>query len=155
LTRPDERTLVFIKPDAVARGLMGEILRRIERRGFSIVAVKLLKMTRRQAEELYRVHADKPFFGRLVKHVTSGPILAFVVEGPGCVESIRNLIGRTDPTEAGAGTVRGDLGLTKTYNSVHASDSRGTAEREIPIFFREKEVLRYTRPLEGSYFKAN
>jgi len=151
----DERTLVFVKPDAVARGLAGEILQRVERRGFSIVAAKLLRMTRRQAEELYEVHAGKFFFNRLVKHVTSGPILALIVEGPGCVESIRNIIGRTNPAEAGAGTVRGDLGLTKTYNSVHASDSRETAEREIPILFSEKEILRYTRPLEGGYFKPN
>ena len=112
-------------------------------------------MTRRQAEELYKVHTGKFFFNRLVKHVTSGPVLALIVEGPGCTESMRNVIGKTDPTKAGAGTVRGDLGLTKTYNSVHASDSRETAEREIPILFSEKEILRYTRPLEGGYFKPN
>ncbi len=135
-----ERTFVFLKPEAVLRGLMGEILARIERRGLRIRALKLHRMTREEAERLYEVHRGKEFFERLVEHVTSGPVLLMVVEGPRAVGVLRRMIGATDPLEAQPGTIRGDYALDITRNIIHAADSRKSAEREMRIFFTEEEI---------------
>ena len=146
-----ERTLVFLKPSAVIRGLMGEIISRIERKGLKITAMKLLKLSREKAEELYEMHKEKAFFQELVSHVTSGPVLAMVIEGPNAIAVMRNLIGKTNPLEASPGTIRGDYALNVTKNFIHASDSPENAEREIKIFFKEEEIVDYTKPAEESF----
>jgi len=135
-----ERTFVFLKPEAVRRGLIGEILMRIERKGLRIKALRLHRMTRREAEELYAPHKGKEFFERLVEHVTSGPVLLMVIEGPGAIRAMRQLIGATDPLEAVPGSIRGDYGLNITANIIHAADSPESAEREMRIFFKDEEV---------------
>ncbi len=132
-----ERTFIFIKPGAVKRGLVGEIISRIERKNLKITALKMVKLTKREAEELYSVHMEKPFFNELVKCVTSGPIVAAIVEGRNVVEVIRKLIGSTDPVKAEPGTIRGDLGLDLTDNVIHASDSEKSFRRESKIIFPE------------------
>jgi len=135
-----EITFVFLKPEAVRRGLMGEIIARIERKGLRIRAMRLHRMSREEAERLYDVHKGKDFFDRLVRHVTSGPVLLMVVEGPRAVEAMRKLIGATDPVEAQPGTIRGDYGLDITQNIIHAADSPERAVKEMRIFFTEEEV---------------
>jgi len=137
-----ERTFVFLKPGAVKRGLMGEIIARIERKGLRIRAMRLHRMTREEAEELYAPHKGKEFFGRLVEHVTSGPVLLMVVEGPSAIRVMRRMIGATDPVEAAPGTIRGDLALDITANVIHAADGPESAEREMRIFFTEEELAR-------------
>jgi nucleoside-diphosphate kinase len=140
-----ERTLVFLKPEAVMRGLMGEIISRIERKGLTIAAMKLLHPTRKQAEKIYEVHKGKNFYKPLVDHVTSGPILAMVIEGPDAVLVLRNMIGETNPIEARPGTIRGDFALNVRKNVIHASDSLENAKKEIEIFFRSDEILEYRK----------
>ena len=146
-----EKTLLFVKPDGVMRGLTGEIIRRIERKGLLITAIKLLKLNRERAEEFYNVHRGKPFFEALVKHVTSGPILAMVIEGPNAVSVVRKLIGKTSPFEAEPGTIRGDFGINLTKNVVHASDNVENAEKEVAFFFKKREILRYEKPTEKKF----
>ncbi len=138
-----ERTLVLLKPDAVQRRLLGRIISRIEEKGLKIVAMKMMKVTRELAERHYAEHREKPFFGELVSFITSGPIVAMVVEGPKAIETVRKMMGKTDPLEAEPGTIRGDYGLSITMNLIHGSDSKKTAAREIPIFFAEDEILSY------------
>ncbi len=138
-----ERTLVLLKPDAVQRRLLGRIISRIEEKGLKIVAMKMMKVTRELAERHYAEHKEKPFFGELVSFITSGPIVAMVVEGPKAIETVRKMMGKTDPLEAEPGTIRGDYGLSITMNLIHGSDSEKTAAREIPIFFAEDEILSY------------
>ncbi|RLI12114.1 nucleoside-diphosphate kinase [Candidatus Bathyarchaeota archaeon] len=133
------------------RGLTGEIIRRIERKGLLITAIKLLKLNREKAEEFYNVHRGKPFFEALVKHVTSGPILAMVIEGPNAVSVVRKLIGKTSPFEAEPGTIRGDFGINLTKNVVHASDNVKNAEKEVAFFFKKREILRYEKPTEKKF----
>ena len=130
-----ERTLVLIKPDGVRRGLMGEVLSRIERKGLRVVAMDLRTMDAVTAESHYAEHMSKPFFGSLVEFITSGPLVALVAEGPRAVEAFRALAGATDPVKAAAGTIRGDYALEVQDNIVHGSDSPDSAEREIKIFF--------------------
>ena len=130
-----ERTLVLIKPDAVRRGLAGEILRRFEQRGLTIGAARLLTVDRELAEEHYAEHAEKPFFGELVDFITSGPTLALVLEGEGAIATIRTTMGATNPADAGPGTIRGDLALSMPDNLVHGSDSPDSAAREIALWF--------------------
>jgi len=130
-----ERTLVLIKPDAMQRGLAGEILARFERRGLELRDAKLLTVDRSLAEEHYAEHAEKPFYGELVEFITSGPTLALVLEGEGTIAVVRTTMGATNPADAGPGTVRGDLALSMPDNLVHGSDSPGSAEREIALWF--------------------
>lgn len=130
-----ERTLVFVKPDGVHRGLVGEVIRRIEAKGLTLVAVRLLQMDKEMAEEHYDEHRDKPFFADLVTFVTSGPIVAMAVEGDEAVSVVRALMGATDPKKAAPGTIRGDFGLEVTENIVHGSDSPASAVRELAFFF--------------------
>jgi nucleoside-diphosphate kinase len=130
-----ERTLVLIKPDAMRRGLAGEILRRFELRGLEIREARLLTVDRALAEEHYAEHAEKPFYGELVDFITSGPTLALVLEGEGAIATVRTTMGATNPADAGPGTIRGDLALSMPDNLVHGSDSAESAEREITLWF--------------------
>ncbi|CAB0562195.1 nucleoside-diphosphate kinase [Corynebacterium diphtheriae] len=131
-----ERTLILIKPDGVERGLIGEIIARIERKGLKISALDLRVADRETAEKHYAEHADKPFFGELVNFITSAPLIAGVVEGPRAIEAWRQLAGGTDPVaKAAPGTIRGDFALEVSTNVVHGSDSPESAEREISIWF--------------------
>jgi nucleoside-diphosphate kinase len=130
-----ERTLVLIKPDAVRRGLAGEILRRFEQRGLTIEEARLLTVDRELAEMHYAEHAEKPFFGELVEFITSGPTLALVLEGEGAIATVRTTMGATNPADAGSGTIRGDLALSMPDNLVHGSDSPESSAREISLWF--------------------
>ena len=140
-----ERTFVMVKPDGVHRGLVGEIISRIERKGLKILAIKMLWIQRELAEQHYAEHREKPFFSNLVNYITSGPVVAMVVEGENAISVVRNLVGATNPIDAAPGTIRGDFGLDIGRNVVHASDSQASAEREISLFFREEEILDYVR----------
>lgn len=140
-----ERTFVMVKPDGVQRGLVGEIISRLERKGLKIVAMKMLRIPKELAEEHYAEHKAKPFFSSLVAYITSAPVVAMVVEGKNAVKVVRKLVGATNPTEAEPGTIRGDLAIDLGRNVVHASDSLASAEREIRLFFREDEILSYGR----------
>jgi nucleoside-diphosphate kinase len=131
-----ERTLLLIKPDAVQRGLIGEILGRTERKGLTIAALELRQVSEELARRHYAEHEGKPFFGSLLEFITSGPVVAAVVEGPRAVAAVRQLCGGTDPVEQAApGTVRGDYGLEIQFNLVHGSDSADSARREIALWF--------------------
>ena len=130
-----ERTLVLIKPDGVARGLVGEVIGRIERTGFTIVAMELRTLTREVAESHYGEHKDKPFFADLVEFITSGPLLAAVIEGPDAIVQWRNMMGATNPAKAEMGTIRGDLATEMQNNVTHGSDSPESAAREVGLFF--------------------
>ena len=136
-----ERTLVLVKPDAMARGLAGEIVRRIEARGMILRAAKLVRVDRDLAERHYDEHREKPFFGELVELVTSGPTLALVVEGESAVSVVRSTIGATNPVDASPGTIRGDLALAMPDNLVHGSDSAESAEREVGMWFGADELV--------------
>jgi nucleoside-diphosphate kinase len=136
-----QRTFVMIKPDGVRRGLIGDIISRFERRGMKIVAMKMVKMDRALAERLYEEHKGKSFFEELISYVTSGPVVAMVIEADEAVSVVRKMIGATDPKEALPGTIRGDYALSKAENVIHASDSPEKASREISIFFKENEVI--------------
>jgi nucleoside-diphosphate kinase len=130
-----ERTLVLIKPDAMRRGIAGEILARFERRGLELKDAKLVNVERPLAEEHYAEHAEKPFYGELVDFITSGPTLALVLEGEGAIATVRTTMGATDPADAGPGTIRGDFALSMPDNLVHGSDSPESAAREIALWF--------------------
>ena len=132
-----ERTLVLVKPSGVARGLVGEVISRMERRGLIIKVARMLIVSQEMAERHYAEHKGKPFYGELVEHITSAPIFAMVVEGPSAVKVVRRMMGATNPLEADPGTVRGDFGLSVRQNVVHSADSLASAEREIAIFFPE------------------
>lgn len=130
-----QRTLVLVKPDGVARGLVGEVLSRIERKGFRIVAMELRTIAVEVAQAHYAEHAEKPFFGDLVDFITSGPLLAAVIEGPEAITSWRTMMGATNPVNAAPGTIRGDLATETQFNVTHGSDSPESAAREIALFF--------------------
>ena len=130
-----ERTLVLVKPDGVARGLVGEVLGRIERKGLRLVALELRTLDRETAETHYAEHREKPFFGSLVEFITGGPLVAAVVEGPRAIESFRQLAGATDPVKAATGSIRADHAIEVQNNIVHGSDSPDSAKREIGLFF--------------------
>jgi nucleoside-diphosphate kinase len=136
-----ERSLVLIKPDAVERRLAAEILGRIERRGFTVRAGKLIHVDRQLGETHYAEHREKPFFGELVEFITSGPTWALVVEGEGAIATLRKTIGATNPIEAEPGTIRGDLAVAMPDNLVHGSDSSESAEREIALWFSDDELV--------------
>ncbi|GFN22945.1 nucleoside diphosphate kinase [Thermanaeromonas sp. C210] len=136
-----ERTFSMIKPEGVARGLVGEIISRIEGKGYRIVALKMLRLSREMAEKHYAEHRDKPFFGELIEHITAGPVVAMVLEGPNVIAGWRKMMGATNPQEAAPGTIRGDYALETGQNVVHGSDSPANAEREIALFFRPEELV--------------
>ncbi len=130
-----QRTLVLVKPDGVRRGLAGEVISRLEKKGLTLVAMELRTLDRATAEEHYGEHKERPFFGELVDFITGGPLLALVVEGPNAVAGTRRLMGVTNPVEATPGSIRGDYALEIGQNLVHGSDSEESAQREIGIFF--------------------
>jgi nucleoside-diphosphate kinase len=136
-----ERTLVLVKPDAVERGLAGEILRRFEARGLVMRAGKLVKVGRDLAERHYAEHTEKPFFGELVDFITSAPTLALLLEGEGAIAVVRTTMGATNPANAAPGTIRGDLALSMPDNLVHGSDSPESAAREIELWFSDDELV--------------
>lgn len=150
-----ERTLILVKPDGVARGLVGEIISRFERRGLKIVGVKLVWVDKKHAEEHYEVHKDKPFFKGLVGFLTAGPVVALVLEGVSAIDVCRKITGSTYPNEAAPGTIRGDFAhISKDYanvkgktiaNLIHASDSKEAAEKEIALWFAQDKLLEYKR----------
>ncbi|MGC8496413.1 MAG: nucleoside-diphosphate kinase [Thermoplasmata archaeon] len=140
-----KQTLILLKPDAVQRSLIGEIIRRIEKKGLKIVALKMLAVSPALAEKLYEVHKDKKFYTDLMLYITSGPIVAMVVEGEQVVEVVRLLIGSTDGAKASPGTIRGDFALNIQKNVIHASDSEERAKFEISIFFNSAEILNYKK----------
>jgi nucleoside-diphosphate kinase len=130
-----EQTLILVKPDGVARGLVGEVLSRIERKGYRLEALELRVLEREQAEEHYAEHTDKPFFGELVDFITSGPLVAMCVSGEGAIAGMRTLMGATNPLDATPGSIRGDFATVIGENIVHGSDSPDSARRELGIFF--------------------
>jgi nucleoside-diphosphate kinase len=143
-----ERSLILIKPDAVQRGLAGEIIHRFERRGLRIVAMKMLLVDEELAGRHYAVHKEKSFFKELVAFITSSPIIAAVLEGEKAVEVIRQTMGKTNAAEAAPGTIRGDFAIDLQQNLVHGSDSLENAKKEISIFFSEKELMNYRRSMD-------
>ena len=136
-----ERTLFMVKPDGVARGLVGEIVSRIERRGLSIRAMRLLWVSPEQAADHYAEHSEKPFYPGLVEFITSGPVVAMVVEGDSAVSTVRGMMGATNPLDSAPGTIRGDFALEIGENIVHGSDSPANGEREIAIYFSEPDLV--------------
>ena len=149
-----ERTLVLIKPDAMQRGLAGEVLSRLERRGLRIAALRLFQMDEAMARRHYGEHEGKPFFERLISYITACPIIAAVLEGSDAVEVVRRTVGATNPAEAEAGTIRGDLALETGRNLIHGSDSPESAKREIALFFREDELHSYARDIDRWLFEV-
>jgi nucleoside-diphosphate kinase len=136
-----ERTYAMVKPDGVKRGLVGEVVRRLENKGFRIVGMKLMQIPRETAERHYGEHQGKPFFEGLVSFITSGPVVAMVVEGENAIGEWRKMMGATNPKDAALGTIRGDFASTIDENVAHGSDASETAEREIGIFFKPEELL--------------
>ncbi|MGQ9675152.1 MAG: nucleoside-diphosphate kinase [Chloroflexota bacterium] len=143
-----EQTLIIVKPDGVQRGLVGEIIGRFERRGLRIVALKMLHLTKDMAERHYDVHKGKHFYDQLVEYISSGPVVAAVIEGPDVINTVRKMVGKTRPNEAEPGTIRGDLAVTGLRNLIHASDAPDTARKEISLFFDRAEVLSYQRDMD-------
>ena len=143
-----EQTLVIVKPDGVQRGLVGEILGRLERRGLKIVALGLRVIDAELASTHYAEHRERPFYGGLVEYIGSGPSVVMVLEGPAAIEATRSTVGATNPVKAAPGTIRGDLGLMTGRNLIHASDGPESAEREIGLFFGRDAALSYERAVD-------
>jgi len=143
-----EKSLVLIKPDAIQRGLAGEIIYRLEKRGLKIVAMKMLHMDKNLAQRHYAIHKGKAFFDDLVSFITSSPLIAIVFQGKNAVEIIRQMMGETDPAKALSGTIRGDFGIDIGHNLVHGSDSLKNASKEIDLFFSAEEIFSYDRELD-------
>ncbi len=148
-----ERTLVLIKPDAMQRGLAGEVISRLERRGLKIVAIRLMKVAKPLAKKHYAEHEGKPFFAGLVEYITSSPIIAAVFEGEGAIVAVRQTMGKTNPLEAETGSIRGDFGLMKGRNLTHASDSPASAKREIALFFGDTPPIAWPRDTDRWVFE--
>nr|HID14569.1 nucleoside-diphosphate kinase [Anaerolineae bacterium] len=148
-----ERTLVIIKPDAVQRGLIGEIIARFERRGLRIAALKLIQMGKPLAQRLYAVHEGKSFYEPLIRYITSSPVVVMVLEGNDAIEIVRRTMGATNPAKAAPGTIRADFGLEIGRNLVHGSDGPETAAFEVPLFFEEDEILSYERDTDRWIFE--
>jgi len=143
-----ERTFVLLKPDAVARRLCGEVLGRFESKGLKIVAMKMLSVTPELSRRHYAEHVNKGFYPLLEEFITSGPVVALVLEGPGAIGVVRTMLGPTNGRDAAPGTIRGDFGLSRQMNLVHGSDGPEAAAREIEIYFRPEEVAKYTSSLD-------
>ena len=140
-----EKTFIMVKPDGVQRGLIGEIVNRFEQKGFTLAGAKLMQIPSELAQEHYGEHKERPFFGELVDFITSGPVFAMVWEGENVISTSRLMIGATNPQEATPGSIRGDYAVTVGKNIIHGSDSSESAEREINLFFNEKELVDYTK----------
>jgi nucleoside-diphosphate kinase len=150
-----ERTLVLVKPDGVQRGLMGEVIRRLERRGLRLVAAKFLRVERPLAERHYAVHQGKPFYAGLIDYITSAPVMAMVWEGPAAVAAVRQTMGSTRPTEAAPGSLRHDFGLEIGRNLTHASDSIETAAEEVGLWFSPSELVSWSREIDRWVFESS
>ncbi|WP_027364265.1 nucleoside-diphosphate kinase [Desulfotruncus alcoholivorax] len=144
-----ERTYVMVKPDGVQRNLVGEIISRFEKKGLKIVALKMLQISRELAERHYGEHKGKPFFEPLVEYITSGPVVAMVLEGKDAVSTARDMMGATNPLKAVPGTIRGTFGMDIGRNVIHGSDSVESANREINIFFAPEEIIEYKRDTDN------
>ncbi|MFB3194536.1 nucleoside-diphosphate kinase [Staphylococcus pseudintermedius] len=149
-----EKSFVMIKPDAVQRKLIGEIVQRIEQKGLKLVGAKLMTVPQSLAETHYGEHKGKPFYDSLISFITSAPVFAMVVEGENAVAVARHIIGSTNPSEAAPGSIRGDLGLTVGRNVIHGSDSVESAEREIGLWFKDEEISSYHTPEETWLYEA-
>ena len=148
-----ERTLILIKPDAMQRGLAGEIISRLERRGIKFVGMKLMQLDDATARRHYAEHEGKPFLESLISFITSGPLIAAALEGPNAIALVRKQMGATDPQNADSGTIRGDLALFVQYNLIHGSDSPESAERELGLFFGEGELVSWERNIDPWIFE--
>jgi nucleoside-diphosphate kinase len=144
-----EKTYLMVKPDGVQRNLIGEIVARFEKKGFQLVGAKLMNITKELAKEHYGEHKERPFFGELVDFITSGPVFAMVWQGENVIATARQMMGSTNPKDAAQGTIRGDFGLTVGKNVIHGSDSPASAEREIGLFFKEAELVEYSKLVDG------
>ncbi|MBA4548966.1 nucleoside-diphosphate kinase [Thermoactinomyces intermedius] len=142
-----EKTFIMVKPDGVQRGLIGEIVSRFERKGYQLVGAKLMTVSRELAEQHYIEHKEKPFFDELVDFITSGPVFAMVWQGNGIIAAARQMMGKTNPSEALPGTIRGDYGVNVAMNIVHGSDSPESAEREIALWFDEEDFNHYEKTI--------
>lgn len=142
-----EKTFIMIKPDGVQRGLIGQVIQRFEQKGLQLIAAKLMHISKELAEQHYGEHKEKPFFGELVDFITSGPVMAMVWQGENAIKVAREMMGKTNPAEAAPGTIRGDFGLQVSMNVIHGSDSPESAEREINLFFKQEELLEYSRDI--------
>ncbi len=140
-----ERTFVMLKPDCVQRNLVGRVITCFEEKGYKIVGLKMLRLSREMAEEHYAEHRGKPFYEALVAHITSGPVVAMVIEGKGVIAAVRQMMGSTNPLEAAPGTIRGRFGVDVGRNVVHGSDGPASAAREVALFFRPDELISYRR----------
>jgi nucleoside-diphosphate kinase len=138
-----ERTLIIVKPEGVQRGLIGNVITRFEQRGLKFIGLKLIHITPELAEQHYGVHKGKPFYPGLVKHITSGPVVVAIVEGPKAIDVVRTTMGATNAAEAVPGTIRGDYALEIGFNIIHGSDSPETARQEINLFFKPEELVDY------------
>ncbi|QDU45182.1 Nucleoside diphosphate kinase [Symmachiella dynata] len=145
----NERSLILFKPDAVQRRLCGELLSRIEKRGLKIVGLKMLQVTKELSAQHYAEHVEKPFYPLLEEFITSGPVVALVVEGPEAISVMRTMMGSTNGRESALGTIRGDFGLSRQMNLIHGSDGPEAAAREIPIYFKAEELIEYETTLAG------
>jgi nucleoside-diphosphate kinase len=149
-----EQTFILVKPDGVQRGLMGEIIHRLEQRGLKLIAAKFLAVHQSLAEQHYAVHKGKPFYDGLIAYITSGPVLAMVWEGPSAIMAVRQTMGATRPTEAAPGSVRHDFGLEVGRNLTHASDGPETARSEIELWFKPEELFTWSRDLDRWIFEG-
>lgn len=140
-----EQTYVMVKPDGVQRGIIGEVISRIEKRGLKITAMKMHQIDEKTAREHYKEHSDKPFFEPLVEYITSSPSVSMIVEGKDAIKVMRSMNGATNPVEAQPGTIRGDFAIETGRNVVHASDSEDTAEKEIALHFNDTEYATYSK----------
>ncbi|UOQ47577.1 nucleoside-diphosphate kinase [Gracilibacillus caseinilyticus] len=144
-----EKTFLMVKPDAVQRNLIGEIVKRFEQKGFKLLAAKLMTIPEETAKNHYAEHEEKPFFGDLVSFITSGPVFAMVWQGENVIETSRKMMGKTNPQEAAVGTIRGDFGIMTHRNIIHGSDSPESADREIQLFFNPEEIQDYAKDIDN------
>lgn len=143
-----EKTFIMIKPDGVQRNLIGEIVSRFEKKGFTLVGAKLMSVSRDLAEKHYAEHKERPFFGELVDFITSGPVFAMVWQGNNVIATARNMMGKTNPADAVPGTIRGDFAVSVGMNIIHGSDSPESAEREIGLWFSKEEILSFDKTIQ-------
>lgn len=148
-----ERTFLAVKPDGVQRALVGEIVRRFEQKGFKLVGLKLMQVSRETAERHYGEHKGKPFFGGLIDFITSGPIVAMAWEGKNVIATARAMMGATNPANAAAGTIRGDFSVDMGRNLIHGSDGPESAERELGLFFKPEELVSWTRTHDSWFYE--
>ncbi len=148
-----ERTLVLVKPDGVQRGLVGEVIARLERRGLRLAGAKFLQVSLELAETHYAIHKGKPFYDGLIQYITSSPVMAMVWEGPNAVAAVRQTMGATRPTEAAPGSIRHDFALEVGRNLTHASDSPENGEKEVALWFKQEELVDWTRAVDRWVFE--